>query len=143
MQIKIRCGAYFVSPSFALFLWFCHSFQSATIAALPSILRIFLFFLLWSCYLGLCLSTSAPDTLPLSLMVAAPSLARPGLLHSLCSLFCKLMWRLCVDAGLSAMWSLPCRTCILIFIEQIEQPNEILIVCHVCVCVCRLVAYLK
>lgn len=64
----------------------------------------------------------------------APSLARPGLLYSL-SLFCKLMWRLCVDAGLSAMWGLPCRTCILIFIEQIEQPNEILIVCHMCVCV--------
>lgn len=39
----------------------------------------------------------------------------------------------CGDAGLSAMWGLPCRTCILIFIEQIEQPNEILIVCHVCV----------
>lgn len=38
----------------------------------------------------------------------------------------------CADAGLSAMWGPPCRTCILIFIEQIEQPNEILIVCQAC-----------
>lgn len=95
MQITMPCNAYSVSPSFALFVCFCHSFQSSTIAALPSILRIFLFFLLWSCYLGLCLPTSAPDTLPLSLMLATPSLARPLRLHSL-AVFRKLMWRLCL-----------------------------------------------
>lgn len=64
----------------------------------------------------------------------------PALVSSVvcCAVFRKLKWRQrvfgCVCGGreLSAMWGLPCRTCILIFIEQIEQPNEILIVCHAC-----------
>lgn len=126
-------------PSFFLslslfFLFFCRSFQSATIAAF----LFFLYFLLWSCYLGLCLPTSAPRHSSVITCVAVAHL--PALVSSVvcCAVFRKLKWRQrvfgCVCGGreLSAMWGLPCRTCILIFIEQIEQPNEILIVCHAC-----------
>lgn len=135
--------SFFLSLSLSLF--FCFSATASNRQQLRHCLLFcaFLFFSVFSFVVLLLGPLSADICSRHSSVITSVVVAHlPALVSSVVcyAVFRKLKWRqrvcvcvcVCWGGELSAMWGLPCRTCILIFIEQIEQPNEILIVCHAC-----------